>query len=141
MSYTDRTMTCNDCGAEFTFTSGEQEFYASKGFTNPPSRCPNCRAARRAQREGGSYSGGGGGYGAPREMYSATCASCGKEARVPFQPRGDKPVYCSDCFRTQGGGGRAGGYSGSRSGGYSDRGGDRYSDRYGDRGRDRGGRW
>ncbi|MFN8555958.1 MAG: zinc-ribbon domain containing protein [Dehalococcoidia bacterium] len=114
-SYTDQTRTCSDCGAEFVFTAGEQEFHASKGFTNPPGRCPNCRAARRAQRDGGSYGGGsyggGGGYGERREMFSATCSSCGKEAKVPFQPRGDKPVYCSDCFRPQqqrsgGGGGR-----------------------------------
>jgi CxxC-x17-CxxC domain-containing protein len=82
-----------------------------KGFTNPPSRCPECRAARKRERNsgGGSYGGGGGSYsgsyGGQREMFTATCASCGNEARVPFQPRGDKPVYCSDCFRSQGGGG------------------------------------
>jgi CxxC-x17-CxxC domain-containing protein len=98
MMYTDQSRTCSDCGVEFTFTAGEQEFHASKGFTNPPGRCPECRAARRAQRDGGSS---GGSYGSQREMFSATCASCGKEARVPFQPRGDKPVYCSDCFRAQ----------------------------------------
>jgi CxxC-x17-CxxC domain-containing protein len=46
-------------------------------------------------------------------MYSAVCSNCGKEARVPFQPRGDKPVYCSDCFQQMGGGAR----SGSRGGG------------------------
>ena len=104
MMYTDKLLTCADCGAEFTFTAGEQEFHASKGFTNPPGRCPTCRSARRAQRDGGSYSSGGAGrssYGGQREMFSATCASCGKEAQVPFQPRGDKPVYCSDCFRSQ----------------------------------------
>ena len=121
MAYTDQTLTCNDCGQSFAFTAGEQEFHASKGFTNKPGRCPDCRAARRSQRDGGgSYSsgGGGGGYGGQREMFTATCASCGKEARVPFQPRGDKPVYCSDCFRGQqnssGGGGRGRYSSGSR---------------------------
>jgi CxxC-x17-CxxC domain-containing protein len=103
MVYTDKLLVCADCGVEFTFTAGEQEFHASKGFTNPPGRCPSCRAARRGQRDGGSYSRG---YG-QRELYSATCAACGREARVPFQPRGDRPVYCSDCFRTQAGGGRA----------------------------------
>ena len=121
MSCTDKTLTCRDCGSPFTFTSGEQEFHASKGFTNQPGRCPDCRSARRAERGGGSYGGsssgggsyGGGSYGGQREMFTATCASCGNEARVPFQPRGDKPVYCSDCFRSQGG----------SSSGYGDRGG------------------
>ena len=57
---------------------------------------------------GSSYGGGGGGgYGrdrGPREMFSATCSSCGKEAQVPFRPTSGKPVYCSDCFRSQRGG-------------------------------------
>lgn len=117
MSYQDRTLTCADCGTSFTFTSGEQEFHASKGFTNQPGRCPECRAARKAERGGSSYSSGAGSYGGQREMFSATCAACGNEARVPFQPRGDKPVYCSDCFRNQGSGSgssSSGGRSGSR---------------------------
>jgi CxxC-x17-CxxC domain-containing protein len=115
MSYQDKTLTCSDCGAAFTFTVGEQEFHASKGFTNEPRRCPACRAAKRAG-SGSSYSGAG--YGGQREMHTATCASCGREARVPFQPRGDKPVYCSDCFRSRADGDRysLGGFSGSRSG-------------------------
>ena len=110
MTYADKTLTCRDCGTPFTFSAGEQEFHAQKGFTNEPGRCPDCRAARRAQRD--DYSGGGrsgGGYGGERQMFSATCSSCGKEARVPFEPRGDKPVYCSDCFRSQGGGSSYGG--------------------------------
>ena len=116
MSYADQTLTCRDCGQAFTFTTGEQDFYASRGFTNTPSRCPDCRAAHKASRgsggssrgssSGGGYSsgGGGGGYGREREMFSVVCSSCGNEARVPFQPRGDKPVYCSDCYSKQGGG-------------------------------------
>ncbi len=95
MPYADKTLTCSECSSPFTFTAGEQEFYAAKGFTNEPRRCPSCRSNRRS---GGSYSSG---YSGAREMYTATCASCGNEARVPFQPRGDKPVYCSDCFRGQ----------------------------------------
>ena len=96
MTYTDQTLTCRDCGQPFTFTAGEQEFYASRGLVNAPGRCPSCRAARKV---GGGY-GGGRGYDdrGPREMHEATCASCGGVARVPFVPRGDKPVYCSDCF-------------------------------------------
>ena len=108
--YTDESLNCVDCAAPFTFTASEQEFYASKGFANKPSRCPDCRAARKAQRgqgggaSRGGYSSGGGDYGAPRrerEMFQATCSSCGKVAEVPFQPRGDKPVYCRDCFASR----------------------------------------
>ena len=115
----DMTLTCRDCQQAFTFTQGEQDFYASRGFSEP-SRCPDCRAARKAQRDGGSYSSygsssGGGGYSSgrdrgPREMFSATCSSCGQEAQVPFQPSGDKPVYCSTCFeQRRGGADRSGG--------------------------------
>jgi CxxC-x17-CxxC domain-containing protein len=125
LSYTDKPMVCRDCGQSFSFTAGEQEFFASRGFTNEPSRCPECRADRKASRGGGGgyssggggsyssgggggYSSGGGGYGREREMFSTTCSNCGNEARVPFQPRGDKPVYCSDCFSNQRGGGGGG---------------------------------
>src|SRR5918998_212379 len=109
--YADQTLTCRDCGMAFIFTAGEQEFHASKGFEHAPSRCPDCRSARKSER-GGGYNSGGGGYGRrEREMYSATCSSCGQEAKVPFQPRGDKPVYCSDCFSKQRGS-TGGGYGG-----------------------------
>jgi CxxC-x17-CxxC domain-containing protein len=103
VSYADKTLTCRDCGQAFTFTVGEQEFFASRGFSNEPSRCPDCRADRKASRGGaGGYSGGySGGPSREREMFSVTCSSCGNEARVPFEPRGDKPVYCSDCFSKQ----------------------------------------
>lgn len=114
MPFTDKTLTCSDCGNSFTFTAGEQEFHQSKGFTNEPRRCPNCRNARRDS--GGGGGGGGGGYGARREMFEAVCASCGKIAQVPFEPRGDRPVYCRDCFqpapRSGGFGGGGGGYGG-----------------------------
>ncbi len=120
MSFADKTLTCADCGAPFTFTAGEQEFHASKGFTNEPRRCPACRANRRSQRSSDDQYGGGYSSAPRREMFSAICASCGKEARVPFEPRGDKPVYCSDCFRSQSGGG-AGSYGGGSSGRRSER--------------------
>src|SRR5438552_5731952 len=114
----DTTLTCRDCGQAFTFTSGEQDFYASRGYSEP-SRCPDCRAARKAERDAGgngSYGGGGGARG-PREMFTATCSSCGNQAQVPFQPSGDKPVYCSTCFQQRGGGARGGGgYGAGRSG-------------------------
>ncbi|MBA2264407.1 MAG: zinc-ribbon domain containing protein [Chloroflexi bacterium] len=107
-TYTDKTLSCVDCNTEFSFTASDQQFYADRQFSEPR-RCPACRAAKKAARgeSSGSYSngggyggGGGGGYSdRPREMFSATCDSCGKEARVPFRPTGTKPVYCSDCFR------------------------------------------
>ncbi len=96
--YTDETLTCVDCGRPFPFTANEQQFYASKGFTNKPSRCADCRAARKAS---GGRGGSGGGGGARREMFKATCSQCGGVAEVPFQPRGDKPVYCRDCFASR----------------------------------------
>jgi CxxC-x17-CxxC domain-containing protein len=125
----DTTLTCRDCGQAFTFTSGEQDFYASRGFSEP-SRCADCRAARKSQRDGGagggsSYGsyGSGGGYSSAgrgeREMFSATCSACGQEAKVPFQPSNDKPIYCSACFQQRGGGG---GSDRSGRGGYASRG-------------------
>lgn len=101
-TYADKTLTCADCGQEFVFTGSEQQFFADRQFSEPR-RCPACRAIRKAGRDnGGSYGNGGyssGGYDrGPREMHSATCASCGREALVPFRPTGSKPVYCSDCF-------------------------------------------
>jgi CxxC-x17-CxxC domain-containing protein len=101
--YTDKTITCSDCSQQFVFTASEQEFYAGRGFTEPR-RCPSCRASRKAARGdsggGGSYGGGGGGYESrgPREMFTATCSSCGRDAQVPFRPTSGKPVYCADCF-------------------------------------------
>ena len=89
----DKQLTCVECNAEFTFTAGEQERHAELGFTNEPKRCPPCRAARK---QSGGFGGGGGG--GQREMHEVVCADCGGVARVPFKPRGDKPVYCSDCF-------------------------------------------
>jgi CxxC-x17-CxxC domain-containing protein len=92
--YTDESLTCTDCSAPFTFSAGEQEFFASKGFQNKPSRCPDCRAARKSQKGGGARAAVG-----PREMHVVTCTECGGQAEVPFMPRGDKPVYCRDCFQ------------------------------------------
>jgi CxxC-x17-CxxC domain-containing protein len=98
MSFSDITITCKDCAQPFVFTASEQEFYQQRGLLNQPGRCASCRSARRS---GGGSSYGGGGGGGSREMFTATCSQCGQEARVPFQPRGDKPVYCSSCFETK----------------------------------------
>ena len=87
--YEDKTFICKECGEEFIFTAGEQEFYASKGFVNEPQRCKTCRDTRKNAAR------------SDREMFVATCASCGKEAKVPFRPREDRPVYCSECYALQ----------------------------------------
>ncbi len=93
MNFQDKLLQCSDCGQEFTFTAGEQEFYSSRGLQNEPRRCPECRRAKQADRYGNS------GSRSPREMFPVTCADCGKDTEGPFEPRGDKPVYCSDCYR------------------------------------------
>ena len=96
MNYEDKNLTCQDCGQPFTFSADDQSFHAMKGFTNEPKRCESCRQGRRSDRTGG---GTGGGYSqGPREMHPVVCAECGKDTTVPFKPRGDRPVYCSDCF-------------------------------------------
>lgn len=87
LNFQDKTIVCKDCSEEFMFTASEQEFFAEKGFTNEPQRCKPCRDARK--------NAGGRGQ---REMFDVVCASCGADCKVPFQPRDDRPVYCSDCF-------------------------------------------
>lgn len=84
--YQDKNLTCKECGTEFVFTSGDQEFYAERGFENEPQRCKKCRNARKNSIK------------SQKNLYSTTCASCGAEAKVPFKPREDRPVYCSECF-------------------------------------------
>ena len=95
--YVDETLSCLDCGRSFTFTAGQQEFFADKGFTNKPSRCDDCRAARKT----GNREQRGGSAGASREMFKTTCSQCGGIAEVPFQPRTGRPIYCRDCFSSQ----------------------------------------
>ncbi len=97
MVYADKTLVCRECHAEFAFTAAEQELYAQRGYEHEPGRCPTCRAERRA-RSGASTTSMSRSTGA-RQMHPAVCAACGAACEVPFQPRGDRPVYCSDCFR------------------------------------------
>lgn len=85
--YQDKTLVCKECGNEFVFSTGEQEFYAERGFQNEPQRCKSCRDKRKNAAKGGS-----------REFFTAVCAACGGEAKVPFEPKSDRPVYCSECF-------------------------------------------
>jgi CxxC-x17-CxxC domain-containing protein len=89
--FQDRTLTCRDCGESFVFSAGEQEFFASKGLTNDPQRCPTCRAAAKRARDAGATAGN-------REYHAAVCSNCGGQAVVPFEPRNDRPIYCSSCF-------------------------------------------
>ena len=164
MTYQDRQLTCVECGNPFTFTADDQAYQAQRGFDNDPKRCPDCRAQRRAQRgdasgaygSGGGYGGGsggggyssgggggggygGGGYGVSRPMFDVVCSSCGKQTQVPFQPRGDRPVYCRDCFAQQGGGSRGGGGGGGGGRGGYGGGGGGYGGGGGGRGRSGGG--
>ena len=98
MLTSDKMLECRDCNKQFAFTVSEQEFYAQKGFTSDPSRCPDCREVRKA-RNGGSSSEYSSSTARPhREMHQATCSGCGGVAEVPFVPSGDRPVYCRDCF-------------------------------------------
>ena len=87
--YEDKTLVCKDCGAEFVFTAGVQVFYAEMGFLNEPTRCKACRQARKASRPAAD---------APRQMHDAICAQCGAATQVPFVPKNDRPIYCSECF-------------------------------------------
>lgn len=86
--FEDKVLVCKDCGREFTFTAGEQDFYDEKGFKNAPSRCKACRSDRKTTTRGNS----------DRVMYDAICAECGQPTKVPFEPKNDKPIYCSACF-------------------------------------------
>lgn len=105
MPYTDRAIICRECGSSFNFTAGEQTFYASRGLTHEPTRCPNCRNTRRSGAseslaEGYVHYGPFASFGGrtPRQMHPAVCAQCNQMTEVPFQPRGDRPVLCSECF-------------------------------------------
>ena len=95
MSFEDKTLTCTDCENSFTFTAEEQELFQSRGYVNESKRCPSCRQARKANRNANNSFGSR----PQRQMYPVVCAECGKETEVPFQPREDRPVYCSDCYR------------------------------------------
>jgi CxxC-x17-CxxC domain-containing protein len=91
----DKYLVCKDCGSEFLFSASEQEFYAEKGFENEPGRCVTCRRARKQSRNGGQ------GNRMDRPMFSAVCAECGQDTMVPFEPSGDRPVYCKECFQAK----------------------------------------
>ena len=87
--FADETLVCKECDNEFVFTAGEQAFYKEKGFLNKPKSCKACRDAKKNA-------------GKPeRQYFIATCAECGGEAKLNFQPSNDRPVYCSACFEAR----------------------------------------
>ncbi|HUU08376.1 MAG TPA: CxxC-x17-CxxC domain-containing protein [Dehalococcoidales bacterium] len=92
MVFQEKSLVCSDCGATFTFSAEEQQFFQTKGYTNEPKRCPECRQSRRSSRDGGDS------YKFRRQTFPAVCAECGKETEVPFEPREGRPVYCSECY-------------------------------------------
>jgi len=92
MEYNDSTLVCEDCSEEFTFSGDEQQFYYERGF-QAPKRCKSCRQERKNARNGSSYGS------RERKLYTVTCSECGGEAQVPFNPSGDRPVYCRDCYQ------------------------------------------
>src|SRR5258706_14025798 len=98
-TFTDKTLKCQECNQDFTYTAAEQELHQSLGYQNEPKRCTPCREAKRQRKGGGGAGGGGGGPrgggggaprsgGAPRGFFAAICGECGKEAPLPFKPRG-----------------------------------------------------
>jgi CxxC-x17-CxxC domain-containing protein len=126
MPFVDKPLVCKDCNANFVWPAKQQEHHAKLGLRNEPKRCPVCRQMQRMRnddrrqirgprptfglpREGAPMGRGpmggppprGGGFGGPREVFIAKCAACGVDCDLPFKPRGDRPVYCRDCFRKQ----------------------------------------
>jgi len=91
MALEEKTLKCRDCGSDFVFTAGEQEFYQSHGLQHEPTRCPACRTSHRKSRNEGQ----------PRQMHTVTCAECGAETQVPFEPSQGRPVFCRDCYAKQ----------------------------------------
>src|ERR1700761_7838636 len=127
MGGSDLLLVCSDCGQEFVFTAGEQQFFQERGYS-APRRCKPCRQAK--QNAGGA----GGGYSSPRSHHdsgggyghagsgisggtSVVCGSCGQTTTVPFEPKGDRPVYCKSCYKSKSGGNSGGGGRQSRGGG------------------------
>jgi CxxC-x17-CxxC domain-containing protein len=91
MEYQDRNLVCVDCGQEFIFSAGEQQFYAAKNFKNEPKRCKDCKSKRNQALNSSKA----------KIETVAVCASCGKETTVPFKPTQGRPVYCRECFQQQ----------------------------------------
>ena len=87
----DMQITCSDCGQEFTFSAADQSFFQERGYSTPK-RCKPCRMAKKNDQGGSGY------RSAPSQGTSVICSGCGQPTTVPFEPRGDRPVYCRDCY-------------------------------------------
>jgi CxxC-x17-CxxC domain-containing protein len=96
MSFADKSLHCVDCKKIFTFSAQEQQFHAARGFPNIPVRCPLCRQARKSNSIKDENAGED--FSSRQKVVPVTCSSCGKAIRVPFHPRPNEPVYCSDCY-------------------------------------------
>ena len=104
----DIQLTCSDCGQDFTFTSADQAFFQERGYSTPK-RCKNCRQAKKNDQGGSGY------RSAPAQGTPVICSGCGQPTTVPFEPRGDRPVFCRDCYQARkGSGGGSGGSSRGR---------------------------
>ncbi len=91
-AFQDRVLKCVDCGMDFEFTAGEQQFYHEKDFKNEPKRCRSCKTKRQN---------GPPGRAAGRVETSTVCSQCGRETTVPFKPTQGRPVLCRECFKEQ----------------------------------------
>lgn len=90
--YTDRILNCIDCGEDFVFSAGEQQFFADKQFLNDPKRCKTCKANRTSGVQGRS---------SQKRETLAVCFHCGRQTTVPFRPTQGRPVYCRECYQEQ----------------------------------------
>jgi CxxC-x17-CxxC domain-containing protein len=107
----DQQLTCSDCGQSFTFSAEDQEFFRERDYS-APKRCKACRQAKKNEQ-----SGGGGYQRSSSQGTSVICSGCGQQTTVPFEPRGDRPVYCQTCYqkrRTSTGGGARRGFGRGR---------------------------
>jgi CxxC-x17-CxxC domain-containing protein len=91
MEFQDRVLRCVDCGTEFVWTAGEQQFFADKNFKNEPKRCKTCKTKRQ----------GSSGPGFTKTETMTTCSQCGRETTVPFKPTQGRPVFCKECFQAR----------------------------------------
>ena len=92
MEFIDRVLKCNDCGADFVFTAGEQLFFHDKQFKNDPKHCKHCKQCKAKRVRGGPR---------VRSETRTTCSECGEETTVPFKPTQGRPVLCRSCFQKQ----------------------------------------
>ena len=88
MELEQKNIICLECHNAFAFSVGEQEFFKNRGLSHEPKRCPDCRVLMRMRRLGKSTA----------LAARISCTACGQPATLPFQPKGDKPLYCSACF-------------------------------------------